>query len=358
VKQTVRTASFPGTTIEKQLLSSALHTLRAIPNLIIEEVISARKDSDQGLDLTVKLQFGRKKFKVAVEAKSSGEPSVIRRSAGWLADIVTRTKHDYGMLVAPYISREGAAVCRDLGIGFIDQSGNCLLGLDGLYVERTGFSNKFRKPREIQSFFSPKSSRVIRCLLSDPKRAWTLKRLSLETGVSIGLVHRLTIALENNLFAERKASGLTLEDPARLLEAWREEYRRRSRKWARYVLRTATVEESVTKLKAAAIQNGVRYALSGPSGASLISAYLSPSSVHLYVDVLKDEFLKDLNAYSVTSEGNFLVRVVEQENEFIGSRQVKSTYVVSDLQLYLDLWSMGGRGQEAAEELRREQLKF
>ena len=50
--------------------------------------------------------------------------------------------------------------------------------------------------------------------------------------------------------------------------------------------------------------------------------------------------------------------MVEQKNEFIGSREVKGIYVVSDLQLYLDLWSMGGRGQEAAEELRREQLKF
>jgi len=358
VKQAARVANSPEAAIEKQLLSAALHTLRAIPNLAIKEILSDRKHTDHRLDLSVELRFGPKKFKVAVEAKSSGEPSILRRSAGWLTDIVTKTKHDYGMLVAPYISREGAAVCRDLGIGFIDQSGNCLLSLDGLYVERTGFSNKFRKPREIQSFFSPKSSRVVRCLLTDPKRAWTLKGLSSETGVSIGLIHRLAIALENNLFAERKAGRLTLEDPACLLEAWREEYRRRPRKWARNVVRTGSVEESVTKLKAAAIQNGVRYALSGPSGASLISAYLNPNLVHLYVDVLKGEFLEELNAYPVTSEGNFLIRVVEQENEFIGSREVKGIYVVSDLQLYLDLWSMGGRGQEAAEEHRREQLKF
>ena len=30
----------------------------------------------------------------------------------------------------------------------------------------------------------------------------------------------------------------------------------------------------------------------------------------------------------------------------------------SDLQLYLDLWAIGGRGQEAAEELRRDRLRF
>ena len=111
-------------------------------------------------------------------------------------------------------------------------------------------------------------------------------------------------------------------------------------------------------LKRAANHHGVRYALTGPSGASLISSYLAPAALHLYVDVLRKEFLEEIKADQVSSEGNLLIRVVEQENEFIGSRQVKGFYIVSDLQLYLDLWAMGGRGQEAAEELRREQLRF
>jgi hypothetical protein len=78
----------------------------------------------------------------------------------------------------------------------------------------------------------------------------------------------------------------------------------------------------------------------------------------VYVDILKNEFLEKLSAYPVTSEGNFLVRVAEQENEFIGAREVNGLCIVSDLQLYLDLWSMGGRGQEAAEDLRRRRLNF
>jgi len=343
---------------EAQLLSQALHTLREIPNLTVKEIVTEPKHFDHRIDLSIELRLRQKKFKVAMEAKFSGEPSILRRSAAWLKNLLDQTKYDYGIIVSPYVSGEGALICRDMGIGFIDLSGNCLLNLDGLYVERTGFSNKFRKPREIRSLFSPKSSRLIRCLLSDPKRTWTLSGLSRETGVSIGLIHRVAVALEDNLFAEKKPGGLQLEDPARLLEAWREECQRRARKWGRCVVRTGSVEDCMKKLKAAALQNGVRYALSGPSGASLISAYLNPNLVHVYVDVLKSEFLDELNAYPITSEGNFLIRVVEQENEFIGSREVKGLYIVSDLQLYLDLWSMGGRGQEAAEELRRQRLNF
>jgi len=343
---------------ERQLVAAALGIVKAIPHLEIKEVRYEPKVGAYRPDFVLLVSHARKKFQVIGEVKSTGEPSILRRSGAWLKDLLTKTKHDYAVIIAPFISREGAEICSELGVGFIDLSGNCLLNLEGLYIERTGYPNKFKKPREIQSLFSPKSSRVIRWLLTDPRRVWTLKGLAIETGVSIGLIHRIATALENNLFAKKELRAFKLEDPARLLEAWREEYHRRAPKWARYVVRVGSVEEFVAKLKTAAIRHGVRYALSGPGGASLISSYLTPTVVHFYVDVLKQEFLEELKVDPVSSEGNLLIRVVEQENEFIGSREVKGVYVVSDLQLYLDLWAMGGRGQEAAEELRRERLRF
>lgn len=341
---------------EADLIEKAIEFLRPVPNLKIEQIGGVRIPNHP--DFSFFLTLGQKKFKVIMEAKSIAEPSILRRSGAWLKDLLIKSKHDYAVIVAPFISREGAAICRELGVGYIDLSGNCLLNIDGLYIERTGNPNKFKKPREIQRLFSPKSSRVIRCLLSDPNRVWTLKGLATETGVSIGLIHRIATALENDLFAKKDLRAFKLEDPARLLEAWREEYSRRAPKWMRYVVRVGSVEDLIGKLKESALARGVRYALSGPSGTSLISPYMIPVSVHLYVDVLKQEFLDGLQADPVASEGNLLIRVVEQENEFIGSREIKGIYVVSDLQLYLDLWAMGGRGQEAAEELRKEQLGF
>jgi len=341
---------------EKQLITAALESLNGVPNLKIESIGAVQIPSHP--DFSFLVTFGQRTFKVIAEVKSTGEPSILRRSAAWLKDRVTKMKHDYSLIIAPFISKDGAEICRDLGVGFIDLSGNCLLIFEDLYIERTGYPNKFKKPREIQSLFSPKSSRVIRWLLTDPKRVWTLRGLATETGVSIGLIHRIATALENNLFAKKELRAFKLEDPARLLEAWREEYFRRAPKWARYVIRAGPIEGSANELKVSANLYGVRYALSGPSGASFISSYLVPTVIHCYVDVLKEEFLNELKANPVSSEGNLLIRVVEQENEFIGSRLVKGVYVVSDLQLYLDLWAMGGRGQEAAEELRRERLGF
>ena len=348
-----------GHTEAGRLVTGALEILKAIPNLEIKQVhMEPGRTTTYRPDFSFLLGHGQRRFKVAGEVKPSGEPSVLRRSAAWLKNLLAKTKHDYGLIIAPFISREGASICRDLGVGFIDASGNCLISLDGLYIERTGYPNKFKKPREIQSLFSPKSSRVIRWLLTDPKRVWTLKGLATETGVSIGLIHRIATALENNLFAKKELRAFKLEDPARLLEAWREEYFRRAPKWARYVIRAGPIEESANEIKVSANLYGVRYALSGPSGAWFISSYLVPAVIHCYVDILKEEFLGEIKADQVSSEGNLLIRVVEQENEFIGSRQVKGVYVVSDLQLYLDLWAMGGRGQEAAEELRGERLNY
>lgn len=342
---------------EDGLIKGALAILQAIPGLGVQQTHTQPRPPYE-IDVSFLLKYGQKKFKVVGEVKASGEPSVLRRSGAWLKNLVAQTKHDYGIIIAPFVSREGAAICQDLGVGFIDLSGNCLLSLGGLYIERTGYPNKFKKPREIESLFSPKSSRVIRCLLSHPSRTWTLKGLAVETGVSIGLIHRIATALENNLFAKKELRAFKLEDPARLLEAWREEYFRRAPKWARYVVRAGPIEESANELKVSANLYGVRYALSGPSGAWFVSSYLVPAVIHCYVDVLKEEFLNELKADPVSSEGNLLIRVVEQENEFIGSRLEKGVYVVSDIQLYLDLWAMGGRGQEAAEQLRRERLGY
>lgn len=336
----------------------ALKVLRGIPGLRIKDGRVESKRVAHSADFSFVIIRGQKKFTVVAEVKASAEPSVLRRSAAWLKEVLTKTEDDYAVIIAPFVSREGAEICRDLGVGFIDLSGNCLLNLEGLYIERTGHPNKFKKPKEVQTLFSPKSSRVIRCLLTDPRRVWTLKGLATETGVSLGLVHRIATALENNLFAAKELRAFKLEDPARLLEAWRGEYYRRTPKWGRYAVRVGSIEKLVTDLKTAANLHGVRYAFSGPSGAFFISPYMIPTEVHCYFDVLKAEFLDKLKADPVSSEGNLLMRVVEQENEFIGSRQVKSVYVVSDIQLYLDLWAMGGRGQEAAEELRRELLHF
>lgn len=347
-----------GASQERQLLTQGLAALRAIPNLQVKAPIPQAGHTSNQPDFILPLVYDDKKFKVVVECKSSGEPSVLRRSAAWLHNLVAKHRYDYALIVAPFISPDGAEICRDLGVGFIDRSGNCLLTFNGLYIERTGNPNKFKKPREIQSLFSPKSSRVVRCLLSDPKQSWTLKGLATETGVSIGLIHRIATSLENTFFAKKELRSFKLEDPARLLEAWRDEYYRRSPRWTRYIFHIAAINEALTRLKTAANRHGVRYAFTGPSGASLISSYLTPTTVHLYVDVLREEFLEEIKADQVSSEGNLLIKVVEQENEFIGSRQIKGFYVVSDLQLYLDLWAMGGRGQETAEELRRERLNF
>ena len=132
---------------ERNLITQALENLKAIPNLEVKQVSYESGKVDRRLDCSFLLSFGQKKFKIAAEVKASGEPSLLRRSAAWLKNSLTSGKYDYAMIIAPFVSREGAEICRESGVGFVDLSGNCLLSLDGLYVERTGYPNKFKKPR-------------------------------------------------------------------------------------------------------------------------------------------------------------------------------------------------------------------
>src|SRR5574341_1347084 len=98
---------------EDHLISGALAVLQAIPGLEVQQTHTQSRQPYE-IDVSFLAKCGQKKFKVIGEAKASGEPSVLRRSAAWLKNLVAQTKHDYGVIIAPFISREGAAICQDL----------------------------------------------------------------------------------------------------------------------------------------------------------------------------------------------------------------------------------------------------
>ena len=89
---------------EKQLITAALKSLERGPKLKIDLIGAVQTPGHPDFAMTI--SSGRKTFKVLAEVKSPGEPSVLRRSAAWLKDVVTKTKHDYGVIIAPFISKE------------------------------------------------------------------------------------------------------------------------------------------------------------------------------------------------------------------------------------------------------------
>ena len=74
--------------------------------------------------------------------------------------------------------------------------------------------------------------------------------------------------------------------------------------------------------------------------------------MHVYVQGTPRPIIEVLDLTPVEFGGNLHLSSPEDEGVMFGARQVEGVTVVSDLQLYLDLYSWPARGREQAEHLR------
>jgi len=310
-------------------------------------------------DFQFQLRRGDQRAVLLIEAKTSAEPRIV---ANWLARLPKPRDWPegyYTILCAPYVSNAVAEMLKSHRIGYVDLSGNCWLDLGFLFVERRGHPNRFKAPKEQQNLFTARASRILRTLLENPAKKWTLQELAQKAGVSLGLVHRVAKALEERLFAEKRRGQFTLDDPGGLLHAWRSFYIGQRFRWQRcYWPMAQDVRTGMQEIAESAREVEARYAFTGPAAASLLVPYLAVSGIHCYVDALKPGLLDALKADLIPSGGNLWFNVVQREDIFLGSHQIEGVNVVSDVQMYLDLCALGGRGEEAAETLRERRLHF
>ena len=310
-------------------------------------------------DLELQITRESQEATLLIETKSSAEPRIV---ANWLQRVPEREnwpKRHHLILCAPYVSDGTARMLKRHGVGYIDLSGNCWLDLGFLFIERMGHPNRFKAPKEQQILFSPRASRIVRALLENPAKEWTLQELARRAEVSLGLVHRVNKALDDRLFAEKRRGHFSVQDPGSLLDAWRTYYVERRIRWQRYYRPMSRdmrleMEEVATKAR----ETNVVYAFTGPAAASLVAPHLMVSALHCYVDVLKPELLSALKADPIGSGGNLWLSAVQIKNISLGFRLIEGLQVVDDFQVYLDLCTLGGRGEEAAEMLRQQRIGF
>lgn len=100
--------------------------------------------------------------------------------------------------------------------------------------------------------------------------------------------------------------------------------------------------------------HGLKYAFTLFSATDVIRPYVAPSETHVYVrkdDASKwGEILRNENMLPTEKGGNVVLYLVD-EDYFEGVWDARGVIVVSLPQLYADLFSVGGRGEEAAEQI-------
>lgn len=74
--------------------------------------------------------------------------------------------------------------------------------------------------RYVADLFSGKALRIVRWLLIDPKRRWTLDEMVSAARTSPGFVSRTFATLERDAYLERERGACLLRDADGLLAAW------------------------------------------------------------------------------------------------------------------------------------------
>jgi hypothetical protein len=331
-------------------------TLRDIP--FIELRSSVMQTSLRGVDVDLLLELRiRDNFrKVVVDVRSLGEPRVIRAAIQQLKEYLDRTEDAYPMVAAPYISDDSARVCKKNSVGYMDLAGNFLFNFDEIYIERKNYPNPAIERRQVRSIFSPKSSRIVRAMLSNPRRSWRVQELAREAKVSLGLASKLKERLLDLEYASGKENGLTLSRPGDLLKQWANNYSFRKNKVYDY-FSLDEPKELERNLSQYCEKIGTPYALTLFSGAALVAPYMRYTRGFAYVGNDIGEVADSLGLKQVSSGPNFSILEPYDEGVFYDSREIDGMRVVSDVQLYLDLVGFKGRGEESAEFLFEQRIK-
>ena len=291
-----------------------------------------------------------------LEAKPSGQPRFARDAANQLLRYAGQYPNAVPVFAAPYISPAAADLLAREGIGHVDLAGNCRLVFGTVYIRRQDWPNKLVQRRELRSLYSPKAERVLRALLLEPHRPWKVQPLARAAGVSIGQVSNVKRLLEDREWIGREGRGIVLREPAKLLEEWGRNYRF-DRNTVRDFYSLDTPVQVEARLAAACGDAGAEYALTGFSAAARLAPMVRYQRSTAYVGAQVDDISARLGLKAVSSGANVSLIEPYDGGVLAGSRDVDGIRIASAVQTYLDLLSLKGRGEEAAQAILEQAIR-
>ncbi|MCG3206099.1 MAG: hypothetical protein KCHDKBKB_02826 [Elusimicrobia bacterium] len=215
---------------------------------------------------------------------------------------------------------------------------------------------------DIRSIFSDRASLILRQMIAHPDQEWVVRDFVSELGVGRGWVADVLATLRKHSYIKGEARGrsatATLRNVDELIQEWTRHYDFRQNKFRVYY---ATNEDVLPKLKAFFHKKNAEdaYALTLHSGANLMTHYVRDPNVYFYLDSKQfPKLLLDLRLALDLKElkqgGNvYIFEPYYKHSAFFGRRRIEGYSVVSNLQLYLDLYHFPQRGQEQVEYLIR-----
>lgn len=349
--------------IEQQAANALRQILQEIPATEYLEVQSTtHQKADRSIDLIAHIDVFGNRHTLVAEVKSSGQPRHVRSALLSLRDYVERHAEPVTpVLIAPYLSNDAQALCREYGVAFIDLEGNAHLAFGTFFISRQVASKPATERRELRSLFKPKSAQVLRTMLREPGHPWKVAELAAAAAVSLGHVSNVRANLLKREWAQLSSDGMFLSNPDALLDTWRKAYEPPlgERQGFYTTLHGSSFEKAMRTLPSALAGYGVT-ALASFSAAQWLAPYGRTGTQYFYADRIGLDQLRAVLELSPADKGeNVIVTVLNEQGVFLDLIEpAPGVICTSPVQTYLDLFNAGERGQEAAEHLRREKLQW
>ncbi|MBA7499665.1 hypothetical protein ES704_02411 [subsurface metagenome] len=214
-----------------------------------------------------------------------------------------------------------------------------------------------RKNYKMKNIFADKASLVLRKMLKDPERRWVVRDFTGPGGISLGMSQEILEAMVKKGYVERIKKGrdsyTILTNKEKLISDWLEEYSFNLNVIDTYYSANKNI---LNKFRKVLKEN--QYALTLHTGANLITSFVRTEEIFIYMN-LKDwkkdilDIRQKLDLKELVRGGNIhLIHPFYKNSVFLNTQKIKGFTVVSNLQLYLDLYNFQPRGREQAEYLK------
>ncbi|MHB1493522.1 MAG: type IV toxin-antitoxin system AbiEi family antitoxin [Thermoplasmataceae archaeon] len=330
-----------------------------LPNLNIED-ISLEVSIGQGsrADVIVKVRIGDLEKYLLIEVRSSGEPRIVQSSIYQLRKLVGNDKENYPVFAAPYVGEKSREILVSENIGYIDLIGDVYLKFNSVLVDRISNTERETERRLSRGIFAPKATRIIRTILNAPDTRWKITELSNICRMSPAGVYFVINQLEDKGYISREMDkSIRIVDQKRLLKDWASNWTVEKSRSTGFFSFAKNPEEIISKVVKVGDEMNLKYALTGMAGASMVSPFVRYNDVWVYVSGDIDTLVRKLDLRPTTSGANIRIFEPYDDGIFMDFREIRGVKVVSDIQLYVDLFTYPARGREQAEKLLEKNVK-
>ena len=211
----------------------------------------------------------------------------------------------------------------------------------------------------VRNIFSPKATRIIRVLLIGSEKEWSILNLSEEAGAAYSYTYRVVKTLiRMGLCRKTETNRIKAANPGELLSRWTAIHDFNLLNDVKAYFSLERDLQSLLRKLSSTYKLDLKYALTLHVAASLIAPYVRPASLHIYVEGEEERLVKRLGLQLTELGGNVYLVQPYDEGVFYGVQEVEEVPVVSNVQLYVDLYNYPARGREAADYLREKAIGF